>query len=83
MPVVSKADDVPAVSLDKTQPPPAATLSPVESKGATHVVLHELVGSFPQGSKIKVSDLGKDADIDRLISLGAIAPIAAELVPSK
>ena len=66
--------------VDQSRPvdPSAATVS----DGAEFEVLHDYVGEFSKGSKVKASDFGKGVDIDRLVKLEAIKPLESAPAPS-
>lgn len=44
-------------------------------------IVHALVGSFKQGDRILVSDLGENVDLDRLVRLGAVT-VLKEAAPA-
>lgn len=54
-----------------------------------YLVMHNMVGEFPQGREVTVEELGGAANLDRLIKLGAIeeasgavAAVAAAVAPA-
>lgn len=51
-----------------------ATKQPVR-----YEILHNGVGSFLQGQVVTGEDLGKDVDVKRLLILGAIGEVEAEV----
>ena len=73
----------------ETAPVKTAGVEPVASDGAEFEVMHTIVGAFDHGSyragdRIKASDLGEHANIERLVKYEALRPLSdAAAPPSK
>lgn len=72
--VAVEGQPITAPNVDQNKPPVAT--GPVPA-GAEFEVLHAYVGEFRQGSYVKAADFGEGVDIDRLLRLEAIKPVAA------
>lgn len=74
-------DGAPIVMPNVEAPPVKVDGAAFASEGAEYEVLHTIVGAFDRGAfkagdKIKASDLGEHIDIDRLLRLEALKPLA-------